>query len=155
MSPEDIGPWLEQSKADHIADRVDAGEDPETARSITDAVADRLFPGGVPAQGQFVFLVTEDGLPVGSVWIGAGDGAPDVWFLWSIEIDVAARGHGLGRHAVRLAEDFARKGGATKLELNVFGNNSVARSAVRVARLPDYDTPDVESSLTTRRGIRS
>ena len=81
----------------------------------------------MPAQGQFVFLVTEDGLPVGSVWIGAGDGAPDVWFLWSIEIDVAARGHGLGRHAVRLAEDFARKGGATKLELNVFGNNSVAR----------------------------
>ncbi|HWF40657.1 MAG TPA: GNAT family N-acetyltransferase [Acidothermaceae bacterium] len=127
MSPEDIGPWLEQSKADHIADRLDTGEDPQTARSITDAVADRLFPGGAPAPGQFVFVVTEDGLPVGSVWIGAGDGPPDVWFLWSIEIDVAARGHGLGRHAMRLAEDFARKGGATKLELNVFGNNSVAR----------------------------
>jgi ribosomal protein S18 acetylase RimI-like enzyme len=63
------------------------------------------------------------------VWLGAGqDGRPDVWFLWSIEIDVAARGHGLGRQEVRLAEDFARDGGATKLELNVFGNNSVARA---------------------------
>ena len=129
MSPEEISPWLEQSKADHIADRVDTGEDPETAESITDAIAERLFPGGVPAAGQYVFLVTEDALPVGSVWIGAGyEGPPDVWFLWSIEIDVAARGHGLGRHAVRLAEEFARKSGATKLELNVFGNNSVARS---------------------------
>jgi len=129
MSPEDIGPWLEQSRADHIADRVDTGEDPETARRITNAASDRLFPGGLPAPGQFVFLVTEDGLPVGSVWIGAGqDGPPDVWFLWSIEIDVAARGHGLGRQAVGLVEDFARKSGATKLELNVFGNNSVARA---------------------------
>jgi ribosomal protein S18 acetylase RimI-like enzyme len=128
MSPEDIGPWLEQSKADHIADRVDTGEDAETARRMTNAVSERVFPGGVPADGQYVFVVTEDGLPVGSVWIGAGqDGLPDVWWLWSIEIDVAARGHGLGRQAVRLAEDFARKGGATKLDLNVFGNNSVAR----------------------------
>ena len=128
MSPDDIGPWLEQSKADHVADRVDAGEDPETAESITNAVAERLFPGGVPAQGQYVFSVTEDASPVGSVWIGAGqDGLSDVWFLWSIEIDVAARGHGLGHQAMKLAEDFARTGGATKLELNVFGNNSVAR----------------------------
>lgn len=128
MPPEGVGPWLEQSKADHVADRVDTGEDPETARRITEATGERLFPAGVPAEGQFVFLITEDGAPVGSVWIGAGpDGPSDAWWLWSIEIDVAARGHGLGRQAVRLAEDFARKSGATKLELNVFGNNSVAR----------------------------
>jgi len=128
MPPDEIGPWLEQSKADHIADRVDTGEDPETARRITTEVGERLFPGGVPAAGQFVFVVAEDGLPAGSVWIGPGqDGPPDVWFLWSIEIDVAARGHGLGRQAVRLAEEFARKSGAAKLDLNVFGNNTVAR----------------------------
>jgi ribosomal protein S18 acetylase RimI-like enzyme len=128
MSTEDIGPWLEQSTADHIADRIDTGEDPETARRTTNAIGERLFPGGVPAAGQYVFVVAEDGLPVGSVWLGAAaEGPSDVWFLWSIEIDVAARGHGLGRQAVRLAEDFARKGGATRLDLNVFGNNSVAR----------------------------
>jgi ribosomal protein S18 acetylase RimI-like enzyme len=128
MPPEEIGQWLEQSKADHIADRIDTGEDPELARHNTTAISETLFPGGIPAAGQFVFLVTEDALPVGSVWLGAGpDGSPDVWFLWSIEIDVAARGHGLGRQAVRLAEDFARRRGATKLDLNVFGNNTVAR----------------------------
>jgi ribosomal protein S18 acetylase RimI-like enzyme len=128
MSPEDVGPWLEQSKADHVADQVDIGEDPETARRITDSTSESLFPGGAPAAGQFVFLVTEDTIPVGSMWLGAGDdGAPDVWWLWSIEIDVAARGRGLGRQAVKLAEQFARKSGATRLELNVFGNNTVAR----------------------------
>jgi ribosomal protein S18 acetylase RimI-like enzyme len=128
MAPEDIGPWLEQSKADHIADRVDTGEDPETARGITNAISERLFPGGIPAAGQFVFAVAEDGLPVGSLWIGAGlDGPSDVWWVWAIEIDAAARGHGLGRRTLKLAEDLAREGGATRLDLNVFGNNTVAR----------------------------
>ncbi len=128
MPPTDIGPWLEQSKADHVADRTDTGEDRETALRAANAVSERLFPGGLPAQGQFVFAVTEDGLAVGSLWIGAGYDTPaDVWWLWSIEIDVASRGHGLGRQALRLAEDFARKGGATRLDLNVFGNNTVAR----------------------------
>jgi len=128
MQPDDIGPWLEQSKADYVADQTDAGEDRETALRIANAISERLFPGGLPAQEQFVFVVTQDGLTVGSVWIGAGYDTPaDVWWLWSIEIDVAARGHGFGRQAVRLAEDFARKGGATRLDLNVFGNNTVAR----------------------------
>jgi ribosomal protein S18 acetylase RimI-like enzyme len=128
MLPGDIGPWLKQSKADHVADRIDIGEDPETARRITDAMSDVLFPGGKPAAGQFVFVVNEDAIPVGSLWIGVGDdGPPDVWCVWAIEIEVAARGHGLGRQTLRLAEEFARQGGATKLDLNVFGNNTVAR----------------------------
>jgi ribosomal protein S18 acetylase RimI-like enzyme len=128
MPPEGMAPWLEQSKADHIADLVDAGQDLESARRSTDAISETLFPGGVPAAGQFVFVVSEDAIPVGSVWFGTGpDGPPDAWFLWSIEIDVAARGHGLGRQTVRLAEEFARKRGGTKLDLNVFGNNTVAR----------------------------
>jgi ribosomal protein S18 acetylase RimI-like enzyme len=128
MPPEAIGPWLEQCNADHIADLVDSGEQPITARRTTHAISGRLFPGGVPAHGQFVFVVIDDSLPVGSVWVGRGDGGPvDAWWLWSIEIDVAARGRGLGRQTVRLAEDFARNNGASKLGLNVFGNNTVAR----------------------------
>ena len=128
MPSHDIGPWLEQAEADHVADRMDTGEDRETALRVAGEMGQHLFPGGLPAHGQFVFVITEDGLPVGSLWIGAGYDTPaDIWWLWSIEVDVAARGHGLGRQAVRLAEDFARKGGATRLDLNVFGNNTVAR----------------------------
>jgi len=128
MPAEGIGPWLEQSRADHIADRVDTGEDPEVARRNTYAISERLFPGGVPAAGQFVFVVTEDALPVGSLWIGLTlEGPPDVWWVWSIEIDAAARGRGLGRETMRLAEEFARSSGAAKLDLSVFGNNTVAR----------------------------
>ncbi len=128
MSPSDIGAWLEQSKADHIADRVDTGEDPDAARRITEALSENLFPSGVPAPGQYVFVVAEDAVPVGSLWIGTGvDGPPNVWCVWAIEIDAAARGHGLGRRTLKLAEEFARSAGATKLDLNVFGNNTVAR----------------------------
>jgi ribosomal protein S18 acetylase RimI-like enzyme len=128
MPADEIGAWLEQSRADHIADRVDGGEDPDTARRTTEAMSEHLFPGGVPAAGQFVFVIAEDATPVGSLWIGAGvDGPPDVWWVWAIEIDAASRGHGLGRQTLKLAEEFARNRGATKLELNVFGNNTVAR----------------------------
>jgi ribosomal protein S18 acetylase RimI-like enzyme len=128
MPPEDIGRWLDQSKADHIADLVDGGENPDAARQATEAMSETLFPGGVPAAGQFVFVVTEDTKTVGSVWIGLGlDGPPDVWWVWAIEIDAEARGHGLGRQALRLAEQFARESGVTRLDLNVFGNNTVAR----------------------------
>ena len=128
MSPEAIGPWLEQSKADFIADRIDTGEDPESARLSTDAMSEALFPGGVPAAGQFVFVVTDDASPVGSLWLGLTlTGPPDTWWVWSIEIEMAARGRGLGRQTMRLAEEFARARGATKLDLTVFRNNTVAR----------------------------
>jgi ribosomal protein S18 acetylase RimI-like enzyme len=128
MSPEAIAPWLEQSKADFVADRIDAGEDPETARLTTDTMSDALFPEGMPAPGQFVFVVTENAVPVGSLWLGLTlNGPPDVWWVWSVEIEVSARGHGIGRQTMRLAEEFARARGATRVDLNVFGNNTVAR----------------------------
>ena len=85
MPPDAIGPWLEQCNADHTADLIDSGEHPMAARRTTDAISERLFPGGVPAPGQFVFVVTDDSLPVGSVWVGRGDDRPvDAWWLWSI-----------------------------------------------------------------------
>jgi ribosomal protein S18 acetylase RimI-like enzyme len=128
MPSDALGRWLEQSVSDHVADLVDGGEDPVSAMRATSAISGRLFPGGVPAPGQFVFVVVEDSVPVGSVWVGRGDhGSDGAWWLWSIEIDVAARGRGLGRQTVRLAEEFARDNGASKLGLNVFGNNTVAR----------------------------
>ena len=46
MSTEAVGPWLEQSKADFVADRIDTGEDPETARVTTDTMSDASLPWG-------------------------------------------------------------------------------------------------------------
>jgi ribosomal protein S18 acetylase RimI-like enzyme len=55
------------------------------------------------------------------------DGEPEHWWVFDIEIHEQFRGRGLGRLAMRQAEDVARAEGAKTLGLNVFGNNTVAR----------------------------
>ncbi len=128
MPSEQLGPWLARSSAGHVADRVASGEDPEAARRAADGICARLFPGGVPVPGQCVFRVLDDGVPVGTLWIGVGPaGRPTEWYVWSIEIDEAARGRGVGRRAMLLGEEAARACGAVRIALNVFGSNAAAR----------------------------
>jgi len=53
---------------------------------------------------------------------------PEQWWVWSIEIDPPFRGRGFRRAAMTLAEAEARRGGASRLGVNVFGSNTIARS---------------------------
>ena len=55
-------------------------------------------------------------------------GPPGTWFVFDVEIDEAHRGRGLGREAMRLAEEWTRARGGTRVGLNVFGPNTVART---------------------------
>jgi RimJ/RimL family protein N-acetyltransferase len=52
-------------------------------------------------------------------------------WLMQVTIDPARRGQGLGREAMALLEDEARRLGAPRIELNVFGGNEAARSLYR------------------------
>ncbi len=51
---------------------------------------------------------------------------PD-WWIFDIVIDEPHRGTGLGRPTLRAAEEFVVSHGGTRLGLNVFGPNEVAR----------------------------
>ena len=72
--------------------------------------------------------VDTDGEPVGRAWVGLDNlrGAPDVAFLYDIEVIEARRGSGLGRALLEAVEDATRQAGAVALELNVFGRNHTA-----------------------------
>jgi ribosomal protein S18 acetylase RimI-like enzyme len=50
------------------------------------------------------------------------------WFVFYVEIDEAHRGRGLGRAAMQAAEDWTKEHDGTRVALNVFGPNVVARS---------------------------
>jgi ribosomal protein S18 acetylase RimI-like enzyme len=52
-------------------------------------------------------------------------------WVWSVALDEEHRGRGLGRAAMLLAEDEARRRGATEIGLNVFGFNDVALGLYR------------------------
>lgn len=113
----------------YVADRVGAGEDPALAAATAASQFATLFPDGAPAEGQHVMHVVEAGEVVGLLWMGRPfSGAEDTWYVFDVVIDAAHRGRGLGRAAMELAEEWTRAHGGTRVGLNVFGPNTVARA---------------------------
>ena len=102
-----------------------------------------MLPDGVPAPGHHHYrVVDDDGVTVGSLWIGPhAPEQPEAYWVWNVEIDEAHRGRGFGRAAMVLAEHEARAHGATDIGLNVFGptpwpGTSIRRWATRTPRSP-------------------
>jgi ribosomal protein S18 acetylase RimI-like enzyme len=63
------------------------------------------------------------------LWLGEPtDGEAESLWVFDIEIDPEHRGRGLGRDTMLLAEEEARRLGRTRIKLNVFARNAVARA---------------------------
>jgi GNAT superfamily N-acetyltransferase len=93
---------------------------------------DALWPDGRPVPGQLFYAIEKDGERVGYLWLAERDnqGRRVVW-VYDVEIDEPHRGRGLGRQAMLLAEEETRALGLSRIELNVFGGNEVARNLYR------------------------
>ena len=129
FTPAELAAWLPGSLVEYIESRVGAGEPLEVATRIATEQRASTFPDGVPAPGHHLFSVLVDGERVGMVWVGPSFGNDErERYLYNVEIDVVRRGRGYGRAAVRAAEAWAQDQGASRLSLNVWGNNHVARS---------------------------
>ena len=121
--------WLPSKKDEYIAERIKAGESSEVAHRMSESQFAELFPNGSPAEGQYVMNVIDQEEVVGNLWMGrpfSGDG--NTWFIFDVEIANDARGRGFGRAAMEAAEEWTREHGGTRVALNVFGPNMVARS---------------------------
>ncbi|MGB8195944.1 MAG: GNAT family N-acetyltransferase [Acidimicrobiales bacterium] len=128
-TPSELTSWLPGKAQEYVAERVKAGENAAVAQRMSDAQFAQLFPDGSPADGQFVMNVIDDETVVGTLWMGrpfTGDG--DTWYIFDIEIAKDARGRGLGRSTMEAAEEWTRERGGTRVALNVFGPNLIARS---------------------------
>ncbi len=89
----------------------------------------RLFVDDALVEGQYVLDVIVDGENVGTLWLS--DRSPQSlgeWYIYDIVIEESHRGKGLGRLTMLAAEDFVAAHGGTRLALNVFGQNRVARN---------------------------
>ena len=130
MSADRLPGWLEETTLAYIEELVASGRTRDDAVLYSAKSMAPAFPDGHPAPGHAVFDVLDDaGQIVGYLWIGPDTSEdPAAWWVWDIEIDEAQRGHGYGRAAMVLGEDYARRQGARTLGLNVFGSNAVARS---------------------------
>jgi ribosomal protein S18 acetylase RimI-like enzyme len=132
MTEPEYDAWLPQAMDHYTADIVGAGVPEDAARAKTAVDFPRLLPDGLATDGQSLYVVEDGGAPVGMLWVAErnDDVGPNL-FIYDVQIDVEHRGRGLGRAAMQLAEDEARRRGIPRVTLNVFGGNDVARNLYR------------------------
>jgi ribosomal protein S18 acetylase RimI-like enzyme len=132
MTDAEYDGWLPQAMDHYTSDIVDAGVSEDAARAKAELDFPRLLPDGLATEGQWLYVVEEDGAPVGMLWVAerTDDVGPNL-FVYDVQIDAEHRGRGLGKAAMQLAEDEARRRGIPRVTLNVFGGNDVARNLYR------------------------
>lgn len=118
----------------------DAGLGEEEARAKAERDFEGIVRDGRPVAGQQLFIIeeTETSERVGRVWLGERFPGQPIGFLYDIEIESRFRGRGLGREAMLLVEQEARRRGWVELRLNVFGGNDTARSLYRSLRYVEF-----------------
>jgi len=121
--------WREEETADYARDIAENGDTPPDAaqRKAHDDM-ERVLPAGLATPGHAIYVLEQGGAAVGRLWLA--ERVMDdrrALFIYDIHVDPAQRGRGLGRAAMLLAEDEARARGIGRIELNVFGGNTVAR----------------------------
>ena len=123
---DELGAWAQASFDFYVTDLVaHAGMSRDAAEAKARSDQADMLAGKKPSAEQHLFFVEENGVTVGRLWFAERDFG--IW-LNQIDIDESQRGRGLGREAMRLFEDEARRLGATEVWLNVNGGNAVARS---------------------------
>jgi ribosomal protein S18 acetylase RimI-like enzyme len=127
--PDELAHWVPAMFAGYVEERIGAGESRESAWAAASAQQEQLFPAGMPAEGQHVMNLVLDGGAVGVLWMGRPlGGDEETWYVFYVEIDEVHRGLGLGREAMVAAEGWASSHGGSRIALNVFGSNTVARA---------------------------
>jgi ribosomal protein S18 acetylase RimI-like enzyme len=132
MTAAEYDTWLPRAMDHYAADIAAAGVPEDEARAKSDRDFPRLLPDGLESSGQSLYVVEDDGETVGILWVAErDDDFGRNLFIYDIEIDEEHRGRGLGKAAMQLAEDEARRRGIDRVTLNVFGGNDVARNLYR------------------------
>ncbi|WP_437969267.1 GNAT family N-acetyltransferase [Sorangium sp. So ce260] len=114
------------SYGDERASAVDART--EDAQRNARSQVEALLPQGLATPDHHLYSVMEGDALVGHLWIGVTsvDGFRSA-FIYDLHLREDARGRGLGRRVMVLAEEAARGLGARDIELHVFAQNTRAR----------------------------
>jgi ribosomal protein S18 acetylase RimI-like enzyme len=127
--PADVAEWLVVMWADYRKDLLGAGMSESEADKNIERNRTQLFDGDELVKGQYVFDVINEVATIGTLWLAdRSEQSEGEWFIYDIVVDQAFRGRGFGRLTMQAAEEFVRSHGGTRLGLNVFGPNRVARN---------------------------
>ena len=128
MTDQEFDAYAEHSTARYAAEvarNTLIGDD--AARAQAERSTAQELPDGLHTPGHRLAIVEDAaGHRVGHMWL-AHKPETDRLYIFDIEIDEAARGKGYGRRCMELIVDEARAVGVSRIELNVFADNPVAR----------------------------
>ena len=86
----------------------------------------QLLPDGMASKGHYFWRIVNDtGDTVGDLWVRVESDKARA-FIWFIGIDEEYRGQGYSRAAMLALETTVRPLGGQHIDLNVFGDNTVA-----------------------------
>ena len=124
--------YLSRSIPEYAEEKVRAGSwHPDDALRMSQEGHDKFLPEGMATPGHFLFELVEVSTNhvVGNLWLFINDKAhpPRSW-IYDIAIEERHQRRGLGRAALKLAENEMRRRGSTLMELHVFGWNARAVS---------------------------
>ena len=106
-------------------------EEQKAQKKADDDFATTL-PDGIATEKHAFFVLEDDGVPAGSLWVAVRDGmSGPALFVYALEVHEAHRGKGFGRALMEFGEEEARRRGLSSIALNVFGGNEVARNLYR------------------------
>jgi GNAT superfamily N-acetyltransferase len=127
--PQESEALMPQIQAEYAEAMVaQGGFEPEVARRKAEAD----IPQALSLPIQQLFVVEDDGEPVGHLWLAERDlDGRATLFVYDVFVLEEHRGRGRGRQAMLLAEEEARRRGIESITLNVFGGNEVARALYR------------------------
>jgi ribosomal protein S18 acetylase RimI-like enzyme len=130
VRPDEFAAWCEVEVAEYARDIAENGDTPlDAARRKADSDIVEILPQGLDTPNHWMFVLErEDGVPVGRLWLAEREmDGRRAMFIFDIHVDEAFRGHGFGRAAMQLVEREALARDLHRIELNVFGGNTVAR----------------------------
>lgn len=132
MTPEELHAFLERSIPAYAEDHVRAGRwKASDAIERSRAEHEQLLPQGVHTPDNYLRTVQDaaSGARVGEVWytLLMPEGFPQLFVYW-IGIDAEHRRKGFATEVFGEIEKEARRLGATRIALHVFGDNTGARA---------------------------
>lgn len=142
MRETDYAHWMPRLRTSYIHDKIRAnGYTLEEATDVADEGLQRLLPHGLQTKGHLFFVGEEDDQAVGYAWIHLHSiGGELQAFIYDIIISDEFQGRGLGRGLMMGLENEARKKGASRMALHVFGFND---RAIRLYQSLGYLTTDL------------
>lgn len=143
MSETEYAAWTEPAITNFATDVAQASGMPlDEALTHARAQFPMMLPNGLATPHAYLFVIVDsDGIDVGTLWLGRDRQRPTVGYVYDIVINADRRGEGLGRDAMRLAEDVLTAEGFESIALSVFGFNINARAL--------YDSLGYQAVATT------